>query len=409
MFKFINGMIDDMTNQSLNIFISAGEISGDLHAAELVKSLKNRLPQARFFGMGDSAMAAAGVDLLATIHDHSAIGMWQSIREVTRVRQTTRELIAMIKTHQPDYIIVVDCEAIHVPVLRAVRALNIPNSYYISPQLWWTRNQNDQHQIATRVMAVTDHILAIFKPEEELYTKLGHPSVHYVGHPLLDIARATQSKAAVCAALGVPMNQPLIGIFPGSRWQEIKSTYPRLIQAAQAVVARGVQAHIVVVLRSKKYANYIRANTPESIPIHMGDSYAVMPHLSASLVLSGTVTLEHALFQVPMVVVYRFGPLITLFIRLWLQVKSIELKWVSLPNLIMQKTVVPECLQRQATVPNLAHALYQLCDPQYPVDNNPYRQRQQQGFAAIKAEMGPAGAVDRAAGLIEAWCRLRYG
>ena len=357
--------------------------------------------------MGDSAMAAAGVDLLATIRDHSAIGMWQSIRELTRVRRTTRELVAMIKAHQPDYIIVVDCEAIHVPVLRAIRALNIPNAYYISPQLWWTRNQQDQHKIATRLMRVTDHILAIFKPEAELYTKLGHSSVHYVGHPLLDIARATQSKATVCKSLGVPVDQPVIGIFPGSRWQEIKSTYPRLIQAAQAVLARGVQATIVVVLRSQKYAKYIRANTPDSIPIYMGDSYAIMPHLRASLVLSGTVTLEHALFQVPMVVVYRFGPLITLFIRLWLQVKSIEIKWVSLPNLMMQKTVVPECLQRQATVSNLAHALYQLCDPQYPVDNNPYRQRQLQGFAAIRTEMGPAGAVDRAAEWIESWCRLR--
>ena len=392
-----------MSRQSPNIFISAGEISGDLHAAELVKALKNHMPHARFFGMGDSAMADAGVELLSTIRDHSAIGMWQSVRELTRVRRTIRNLTAIVKTQRPDYIVVVDCEAIHVPLLRAVQDLNIPNCYYISPQIWWTRNRHDQHQIATRVMTVTDHILAIFKAEADVYTHLGHPSVQYIGHPLLDMAHATQSKADAYALLGLSLDRPIIGVFPGSRWQEIKSTYSHLIQAAQAVVQRGVSAHIVVVLRSAKYADYIRKNTPDGIYIYTGDSYGIIPHLTASLVLSGTVTLEHALFQVPMVVAYRFGPLITLFIRLWLRVKLIQLRWVSLPNLMLQQPVVPECLQRQATVSNLAHELYQLCNPQYPVEQNPYRQRQLHGFQTIKAYMGPAGAVNRAAGLLASW------
>ncbi|MBD97427.1 lipid-A-disaccharide synthase [bacterium] len=392
-----------MAEETLNIFISAGEVSGDLHAAALVVALKKRMPNARFFGMGDAAMATAGVELLASIRDHSAIGMWQSARELTRVKRTIRELKEAIETQRPDFIIVVDCEAIHLPLLRAIQPLSIPNTYYISPQVWWTRNGYDQDRIAKNIQAVTDHVLAIFRAEHAVYTKLDHSSAHYIGHPLLDLVRIKQSKAAAYAMLGLPMDRPIIGVFPGSRWQEIKSTYPRLIRAAQTVVSRGVHAHIVVVVGAPRYARYIRDNTPDTVPVYSGDSYGIIPHLTASLVSSGTVTLEHALFRVPIVVAYRFGALLTLFIRVWLQFKSINLAWISLPNLMMQHSIVPECLQRQATVDNLAHALYQLCDPQYPTDQNPYRQRQYKGFQKIKEYMGPNGAVDRAAGLVSKW------
>lgn len=396
-----------MSDRTLNVFISAGEVSGDLHAAELVVALKKHMPNARFFGMGDAAMAAAGVELLVSIRDHSAIGMWQSVRELTRVKRTIRELKAAIQRQRPDFIIVVDCEAIHRPLLCAIQALSIPNTYYISPQVWWTRNEYDQDRIAKSIQAVTDHVLAIFRAEHAVYTKLNHPSVHYIGHPLLDMVRIKQSKAAAYAMVGLPMDRPIIGVFPGSRWQEIKSTYPRLIRAAQAVVKRGVHAHIVVVVSSPRYARYIRDKTPDSVPVYTGDSYGIIPHLTASLVSSGTVTLEHALFNVPIVVVYRFGAFLTLFIRLWLRFKSMNLTWISLPNLMMQNSIVPECLQRQASVENLTHALYQLCDPQYPIDQNPYRQRQYQGFQKVKDYMGPNGAVDRAAELLSNWINNR--
>ena len=389
-----HGILVDM-----RVFISAGEVSGDRHGASLVHEMRAQLASCQFFGMGHHAMRDAGVQIISDITSHSAIGLFDSIRDSLKLGRILLTLVRAIKTQKPDAIIVIDCEGIHMPLLARVKHLGIPIFYFISPQIWWTRNKKSQAQFIQTLARRSDHIITIFQHEYDLY-RTQNAQVHYVGHPLLDTAKPQLSRQALYNKLNLPENTPLIGLFPGSRRQEIRDTYPTLLAAAQRVIDQGVSAKLVVISSSPSYHAYIAAQTPKHVIVYTDHSYGIIPHLHASITTSGTVTLEHACFDTPLVVAYKFGRLAATAIRCVMAYRGVSIRYIALPNLVADQPIVPEFIQEQATVQALATSLYDLCDPHYKPADNPYRQAQYDGFKTVRTKLAPAGAIATAAKII---------
>ncbi len=361
------------------IFVSAGEPSGDLHGAGVVQALRARHPDATIEALGGPRMAAAGAQIRYPMEGLAAFGLVEVVTKLRAHLRLLRALRADFRSHRYDLVILIDYPGFHVRVAEAAREAGTKVLYYIAPQLWAWRPGR-----ARRFASAVDRLAVVLPFEQRFFGGLGLRS-DYVGHPLVDRG-AWPTRAEARALLDVPPDSRVLGIFPGSRQQEIGRLWRPFRDAARRLLDEGRCDRVLVAgTPTGEYPD------PGPLTILRGDPVPVFAAADAALAKSGTTTLEAALADVPMVVAYKVHPLTWLMFQ---RLRTVE--WVSLVNLVAEREVVPELLQEQAEAGPLADALRPLLDPRDPVTV-----AQREGLALVRQRLGAPGATTRVVALAD--------
>ncbi len=377
----------------MRIFISTGEVSGDLQGALLASALARQAQERgldlEMVGLGGDRMAAAGVNLVAHTTAISGFGILESLPVVLPAVKARRKAEQHLKAHPPDLLILIDYEGFNSGLGAYCKRLfpSTPVVYYIAPQLWvW----NPFPGKAEMLVKLCDRIFAIFPEEARYFGNLG-ANITWVGHPLLDRMTTAPSRAAARDQLGIPSEQTAIALVPASRPQEIKTLWPIIAAAAQRIqqTQPGVKFWIPVSVPAFR-PNLEAAITQYGLKAELveGNSLTVLAAADLAITKSGTVSLELALLKVPQVVVYRMT-----WLTIWVArtVFKLNLPYVSPANLLLMENIVPELIQENATPSKIvAESLALLNQPQR-------REQMQADYGRMRSQMGELGVCDRAA------------
>ena len=359
------------------IFVSAGEPSGDLHGAGVVRALRERYPDAVIEALGGAQMERAGATLRYRMEGLAAFGLVEVLTKIRAHYRLLRALQNDFRVGRYDLVILVDYPGFHVRVAEAAHRTGTKVLYYIAPQLWAWRPGR-----ARRFAAAVDRLAVVLPFEQMFFGGLGLRS-EYVGHPLVDRG-PWPTRAAARAQLGIPTGSRVLGIFPGSRAQEIRRLWEPFRDAALLLLREGSCDRVIV-------AGIPGGTYPDPGPIEVlqGDAVPLFAAANAALAKSGTTTLEAALADTPMVVAYKVHPLTYAMFQ---RVRTV--RWISLVNLVAEREVVPEMLQERATASELADAVRPLLNPA-----DPRTHAQREGLALVRERLGAAGATTRVVAL----------
>ena len=359
------------------VFVSAGEPSGDLHGAGVVRALRARYPDASIDALGGPRMAEAGATVRYPMEGLAAFGVVEILSKLGAHWRLLRALREDFRAGRYDLVILIDYPGFHLRVAEAARAAGTKVLYYIAPQLWAWRPER-----ARRLAAAVDRLAVVLPFEQPFFGRLGLRS-DYVGHPLVDRTPAP-SRDAARASLGVETGARVLGLFPGSRAQEIRRLWPPFRDAAARLRREGRCDRVLVA--ATEWGEYPEAG---DAVIVRGDPARLLAAADAALVKSGTTTLEAALAGTPMVVAYKVHPLTY---RVFQRLRTVD--WVSLVNLVADREIVPELLQDHAEAEALADAVRPLLDPA-----DPRTLAQHEGFAVVRRRLGEPGATTRVVAL----------
>ena len=363
--------------------ISCGEPSGDLYAAALASELRIQEPGVTITGFGGDRLRRAGARLTADFSGLSVTGLVEAARVLPRTYGIYRRLVARAREERPDVFVAVDFPDFNFRLAGALRKLGIPVVYYISPQLWaWRPGRMNTMRI------IADKVLVIFPFEEALYSDAGVP-VEWVGHPLLDLIPPPRARADVLRDLGLTAGRPVVALLPGSRRNEVSAILPGLVDAARIIRARIPAAQFVVPraphLQDDLFTALAALTGPPAVLVD-GRADDVLAVADLALVASGTATVQAALHECPMVVVYRLSPLTYRLGRPFVRVSTF-----AMANLVAGRQVVPELIQDDFTPSRLAdEALKMLEDPAVAA-------RVRRDLGEVRARLGDPGASRRAA------------
>jgi lipid-A-disaccharide synthase len=365
------------------LLLSAGEASGDMYAARLATALKQRA-EVEIFGMGGPQMRAAGVDLITDYSDVSVVGITEILSHLPSLIRAMRLLVSEAERRQPALAILTDFPGFHLRLARKLKARGIRNVYYICPQFWAWRPW--RVRVVRRRFAQT---LCIFPFEEEFYGDAGVP-VKFVGHPLVGAVHASVDRATFLRELDFDPTRPVVAVLPGSRRAELNQHLP-ILRDACALIHREVQAQFVVAAAHNNTATQLREGWAPLLPLRVVESrtYDALASADAAIVSSGTATVETALLDVPMVVVYRVTPLTALLAK-----PLVRTPFFSMVNLIAGKRVVSELIQSDFTPARVSKEVLQL------LREPAARAAMRANLAEVRNRLGPPGAVDRAADAI---------
>jgi lipid-A-disaccharide synthase len=361
------------------VFVSAGEPSGDLHGSGVVRALRARYPEARIEALGGPRMQAAGATLRYRMEGLAAFGLVEVLSKLGAHWRLLRALKQDFRMGRYDLVVLIDYPGFHVRVAEAARGAGIKVLYYIAPQLWAWRPGR-----ARRLAATVDRLAVVLPFEQPFFGRLGLRS-EYVGHPLID-RPPLPSREVARARLGIAPSARVLGLFPGSRAQEVRRLWLPFRDAAKRLLQEGSCERVVV-------AGTADAAYPEPDPLTLmyDDPASVLAAADTVLAKSGTTTLEAALADRPMVVAYKVHPLTY---RMFERLKTV--RWVSLVNLVAEREVVPEMLQGDADAGPLADALRPLLDPTHP-----RTLAQREGLALVRRRLGDPGAATRVVALAD--------
>ncbi len=369
--------------------IVAGEASGDLHGANLIKAMLKTRPDLTFFGMGGSELKAAGVEIFCDAGKVAVVGVVEVLAHLSDILAARRLLIKKLKKERPALLILIDFPDTNLMLAKQAKKIGIPVFYYISPQVWAWRSGR-----VKTIGRLVDKIGVILPFEEQFYRERG-VEAHYVGHPLLDSVKVTMSRDAFCHRYEIDPDHKTVGLLPGSRKKEISSLLPTFLEAAKRMQQK-YQKHIVflISLASTITEDDLMENGLDEyrrfvdIRIVRQNRYDMMAACDAVVAASGTVTLELAILNVPMVVVYKVSPQ-----TYYLGKLLVKTKYISLVNLIAQAPVVPELLQEQGNPGSIEVELAFLLFDEHT------RKKMQEGLLHVRQQLGEAGASDKAAQL----------
>ena len=381
----------------MKVLFSAGDASGELHAAALAEELLRRAPDARLFGLGGPAMEKAGVRLIVPQAELAVGGLVEVLVDLPRIVGAWRRMTRALAEERPDLVILVDSPDFNLPFAKRAKRLGVPVLYYVSPQVWaWRRGRI--RKIAARV----DRLAVIFPFERDVYAGTGL-AVDFVGHPLIDRLApllATTDRAAARRALGIDAERPLVVLLPGSRRNEVRRTLPLQLAAAVALHARDPRVGFAVAVApsiSREAVDQalaqVRLPSLLDLTVLEGRTHEAIRAADVALSKPGTVTLEVALLGTPQVVTTRVNPWSAWLIRRLVRVSS-----YTMPNLIAGRAVVPELLQEDAEPERIAEALRALL-------GGPARTAQLEALAAVRDALGGGGAAARAARIAEEMAR----
>ncbi len=366
--------------------LSCGEPSGDLYAGALTRELKALNPDTTIAGLGGPNFAAAGGQLLDDYRGIAVTGLTEAIAKLPKSSRTMTKLVRWARDNQPHALIVIDSPDFNLRLAARIRKLSVPIVYYISPQVWaWRAGR------MKTIRQVADRLLVIFPFEEKVYRDGGAPKgfVEFVGHPLVDLARPSADRTTFLRKLGLAPDQPTVAILPGSRPNEVVRLLDDLMASAVLIRSRVPGVQFVVArapfLKDKEFAAVARSGV-SPLAVVEDDTDTVLASCDVALTASGTATVQTALHDTPMVVVYRVSPLTYRLGR-----RLVKLDTFAMVNLIAGERIVPELIQDDFTPEAAAReAVSMLTDPA--------RARQvRAGLARVREQLGPPGASRRAA------------
>ena len=362
--------------------ISCGEPSGDLYAGALAVEIRRREPAATIFGLGGQRLMAGGGELLADYRGLSVTGLVEAIRVLPKSLSTFNRLVEAARAEKPNALVLIDFPDFNFRLGAAIKKLGVPVIYYISPQLWAWR----QSRMAV-MKRLADRVLVIFPFEEQIYRDAGVP-VQFVGHPLVDLARAQESKESFLREIGLNPERPIIALLPGSRPNEVERLLPIIADAVGKISARIPEAQFVVA-RAPSLDDRLFSETkwtgvtPVEVLARTDDVLGVS---DVAITASGTATVQAALHGRPMVVVYRLSPVTYRLGRRFLLVEN-----VAMVNLIAGRKIVPELIQDDCTAENIAAETLLL------LTNRDRAEDVRRGLADVRTRLGGPGASGRAA------------
>ncbi len=341
-----------MDERIKRIGIVAGEASGDLLGAHLVKALKEKLPDAEFIGMGGPKMTASGVVSLFPMEKIAVMGYVEVLKRYFQITSIRRKLIRHFKNNPPDLFIGLDAPDFNLDIERALKKRGIPTVHYVSPSIWaWRANR------IHKIRAACSRVLALFPFEKEIYDR-NEVDCAYVGHPLADILPDSPDRAGMRRSMKLPQKAKIFAFLPGSRQSELEYMADTFIRTAILLKEKWPDAVFLVPLASREtrtlFEEALYRNHAEDMGFSLLFGHAVDAMIASDIVLvaSGTATLEAALLKRPMVITYKMAPF-----TYWIKKRKKYQPYVGLPNILAGKFVVPELLQDDATPENLAHAL----------------------------------------------------
>jgi len=366
------------------LMIVAGERSGDVYGAGLAAALRARLPGAEIFGCGGEAMRQAGVETAVDAHEISMAGIFEVLSGLPRVYRAFHSLLAEVDRRRPQLAVLIDFPDFNLRLAKRLKRRNIPVVYFVSPQVWaWRPGRLKQ------IKANIAKMLCIFDFEEDLYRKAGVP-VEYVGHPLVDLVRPHLTREEFFAQARLDPETPTVALLPGSRQKEVCYNLPPMLDAAtRLTLTRRIQFVIPVAptldplwLEKTLLECYVGRATVRTV-VHA--TYDALQHSEVAVVASGTATLEAALRERPLVVVYRVSPLSWMLGKL-----LVDVPHYSMVNLLAGKPLVTELMQCDFNAQNVAAQV------EYLLDHPEAREKMVEEFRALRPRLGPGGAIGRA-------------
>ncbi|NJR45542.1 MAG: lipid-A-disaccharide synthase [Hyellaceae cyanobacterium CSU_1_1] len=375
----------------MKIFISTGEVSGDLQGSMLVKSLYQAAAQRqidlKIAGLGGDRMKSAGATILADTAAIGSMGFIEAIPFILPTLRIQRLTKKYLQENIPDVLVLIDYPASNLALASYVKQ-HLPQIcvvYYIAPQDWAVPMLNNAGKIAK----VVDKLLAIFPGEYE-YFKTKKIDAVLVGHPLLDRMEHAPSKEQARLNLGLKLSDTIVTLLPASRQQEIKYLLPVMCAAAQQILKQMPEVKFLIPVSLASYHSAITSAVAEyNLPVQILDSKTLDAIAAADLAIakSGTVNLEIALLNIPQVVIYRINPLTA-----WIGRRiGFKVPLMSPPNLVMERMVVPELQQEEVTAENITTEAMKL------LSNSTIQAEISVGYQEIRSRLGAVGVCDRVA------------
>ncbi len=381
----------------MRVLVSAGDASGDLHSAEFVRALRELQPDLRISGLGGTAMEKTGVALVVHQREMAVGGLVEVISSSRRIVGAWRRLNRELVTERPDLVVLVDSPDFNIPFARRAKRAGVPVFYYVSPQVWaWRRGRI--RKIARRV----DRMATIFPFEPDFYANTGL-RVDFVGHPLVEPMadiRERLSREQARRDLDLTGEGPVVVLLPGSRRNELRYTLALFLDSARELARREPGTRFVLALastvdRASVEAQIALQSLPAEFPLRIveGRTYEAVRAADVALAKPGTVTVEVALLECPLVVAGRAHPLTAGIMRRLVKVASF-----TMPNLILERPAIPEFLQEEAQAGIVADALQALL-------RGPARDGLIDDLREMRRRLGQGGAAQKAAAIADEMLR----
>jgi lipid-A-disaccharide synthase len=367
----------------MRIMISCGEASGDLYAGALAAALRAQAPEVELFGLGGDRLRAAGATLVGDFAGLTVTGLTEAVRVLPRSYAMYRRLVAAARERKPDVCVVIDFPDFNFRLMAAMRRLGVPVVYYISPQLWAWRPGRMQ-----TMGRFVDKVLVIFPFEAPLYEQAGIP-VEHVGHPLVDLVGTTQTRHAFLGGVGLAPEAPTVALLPGSRPNEVQRMVPGLAAAIPLIRSRVPGVQFVVAAAPSLLPDVFDSLTEQGAVLipHRADD--VLAASDVVVTASGTATVQAALHERPMVVVYRVSPLTYRLGKSFLKVDTF-----AMPNLVAGRRIVPELIQDDFTPDRVAEETVGL------LIDDARRAQTSEALRGVREQLGAPGASARAAAAV---------
>ncbi|MFA5779688.1 MAG: lipid-A-disaccharide synthase [Elusimicrobiota bacterium] len=364
----------------MKIFISAGDPSGDLHGASLLKEISKKVqnPNVKISGFGGSKMANAGADVFDKIADSSIIGFWEPVKNLARLKRNLNLAEKFFIKDKPEGLIIIDYYGYNIHLAKLAKKYKIPVIYYIAPQVWATRGGRVQ-----KIKKFVKKVLVIFPFEKEIYERAGIP-VEFVGHPLLDIIPS--------CPIPQPTSPLYIGLMPGSRIQEINKHFTQFYGAFVNINKVISDVKAIIPVFSDNIKNYIINHfklDEKKVEFVMHGDYEKRSKMSICITSSGTATVENMILGVPMVISYK-----TSWLTYQIAKRLINVKFIGMPNILAGREICPELIQTDVTSEKISAKCLEI------LKNGQILEKMRYDITGTSQKLGGSGATKRAAEII---------
>lgn len=353
--------------------IIAGEASGDLHAAKLVREVHDKNSDIMFYGIGGKNMVDAGVETLVDSAVMAVVGLFEVLAHWNTISGALKKMQQLLRTDPPDLLVLVDYPDFNLRLAKTAKECGVKVLFYISPQVWAWRQKR-----VFKIKKLVDMMAVVFPFEETFYKKYDVP-VCFVGHPLVDEVHATADNETLRKEFLLDNDKPVVGLFPGSRQSEIKRLLPIIVASAKEIVRRKPDTQFVIPvassLKEEDILSYFEG-TELDMRVISHRAHDIMQVCDIVITVSGTVTLELALLSTPMVVINKISKLSYFFVR-----RMLKIDHIALCNIVANKRIVPEFIQDDAQADKIANKIIEL------LDNNEERNTIIKGLQEIKEKI----------------------
>ncbi len=364
------------------VLLVAGEASGDLHGSHLVRALRERDSALEISAVGGEALKREGAKIIFDVARIAGMGLTELAGNLTSLWWAYSQVKKNLREQRPSLLILIDFPDFNLRVARVAKRLGVPVLYYISPQVWAWRKRR-----IAEIARLADRVAVVFPFEAPLYEQAG-VKVEFVGHPLLDVARASRPREETLARLGLDPSKQTIALLPGSRRREVAYHLPVMIEAAEMLSKEMALQFILVRASTVGRDSLERSLSGASVGVSLsdGDAYNVLHACDLAWTASGTATLETALMLRPMVIVYRLSRMTYALAR-----RLVRVDFIGMANIIAGEKVVPELIQNEVTAEKIA------AESRAILGDRELRERMISKLSEVRAKLGSPGAAGRTA------------